>query len=86
MGIMWDDLNAKGEPYKYVEITRFAPLLPEYTEYSNTLINMARESLMKMVIDEAELANYDAFVEEWFNKGGRELADAMNEWYQSQKE
>ncbi len=86
MGIMWDDLNAKGEPYKYVEITRFAPLLPEYTEYSNTLINMARESLMKMVIDEAELANYDAFVEDWFNKGGRELADAMNEWYQSQKE
>ena len=85
MGIMWDDLNAKGGDYKYVEINRFAPLLPEYTQYSNTLINMARETLMKMVIDENELARYDDFVADWFAKGGRELADAMNAWYQTQK-
>lgn len=85
MGIMWDDLNAQGEAYKYVEINRFAPLLPEYVKYSNTLINMARETLMKMVIDANELARYDDFVADWFAKGGRELADAMNVWYQSQK-
>lgn len=85
MGIMWDDLNAKGSDYKYVEISRFAPLLPEYAKYSNTLINMTRENLMKMVIDDNEMAKYDEFVQEWFNKGGRELADAMNAWYQTKK-
>ena len=83
MGIMWDDLNAKGGDYKYVEITRFSPLLPEYTEYSNTLLAMARETLMKMVIDENEMAKYDDFVADWLAKGGRALADAMNAWYQT---
>lgn len=83
MGQMWDDLNAKGEPYKYVEINRYAPMLPEFTEYSAALTAMSRENLMKMVIDPDELAKYDDFVADWMDKGGRELADAMNEWYQS---
>ena len=83
MGIMWDDLNTKGGDYKYVEITRFSPLLPEYTEYSNTLLAMTRENLMKMVIDEKELAGYDSFIQDWFAKGGRPLADAMNAWFQT---
>lgn len=86
MGIMWDDLNTKGEAYKYVEITRFSPLLPEYTEYSNLLLSMARENLMKMVIDDNEMAKYDSFTEDWFNKGGRALADAMSTWYQAQNQ
>lgn len=83
MGEMWDDLNAKGEAYKYTEISRFSPLLPEYTEYSAALTAMSRENLMKMVIDTAELEKYDGFVADWFAKGGRELADAMNAWYQT---
>lgn len=86
MGMMWEDINAKGVDYKYIEIARFAPLLPEFSEYSNTLINMARETLMKMVTDDNELAKYDDFVADWFSKGGRELADAMNNWYQSRGE
>ncbi len=85
MGIMWDDLNNKGGEYKYVEITRFNPMLPEFTEYGNTLLVMARESLIKMIIDDSEMARYDDFVTDWFAKGGRALADAMNAWYQTQK-
>lgn len=83
MGEMWDDLNAKGGEYKYTEISRFSPMLPEYTEYSSALTAMSRENLMKMVIDNAELAKYDEYAANWFEKGGRELADAMNAWYQS---
>jgi putative aldouronate transport system substrate-binding protein len=86
MGMMWEDLNAKGGEFKYIEIARFAPLLPEFTQYSNTLINMARETLMKMIMDDNELAKYDDFVADWFSKGGRELADAMNAWYQTRNE
>lgn len=83
MGEMWDDLNTKGEPYKYVEISRFSPMLPEFTEYSAALTAMSRENLMKMVIDPSEMAKYDDFVTDWFAKGGRALADAMDAWYQT---
>ena len=36
-----------------------------------------------LVIDPDELAKYDDFVADWMAKGGRELADAINRWYQS---
>lgn len=85
MGQMWDDLNNKGDAYKYVEISRFSPMLSEFTEYSAALTAMSRENLMKMVIDPAEMAKYDTFVADWFAKGGRALADAMNAWYVSRK-
>ena len=83
MGQMWDDLNAKGSDYKYVDISHYMPLLPAFTEHSATLNNMSIETLMKMVISEDELAKYDAFVADWMSNGGQDIVDETNEWYQS---
>ncbi len=85
MGILWDNINRFREEYGYLEITRTAPLLPAYSENIGTLNSLSYEYLIKAILDENELANYDAFVETWMANGGAAWTEQLNDWYKTIK-
>ena len=84
-GEMWEDINDKCMKYGYLDPMTFSPLLPENAKYSKPLATLASEKLMKMVLDDKELAKYDDFVKEYKAKGGDELTKAYNEWFKNKK-
>lgn len=85
MGYLWDDINRFREDYGYLEVTRTAPLLPAYSENIGTLTSLSQEYLIKAILDENELANYDAFVQTWLDNGGAAWTKELNDWYQTIK-
>jgi putative aldouronate transport system substrate-binding protein len=82
-GEMWEDINSRNAKFGYLDPMTFSPLMEENTKYSRTLDALAREKLMKMVLDDSELAKFDDFVKEYKAKGADELTRAYNAWYQS---
>ena len=82
MGSQYDMLQEFLE-YAYGDIYRLTPILPEITEYGQPLQAFAVENMMRMVIDEGALSDFDNFVAEWKRRGGDELTQALNDWYSS---
>ena len=84
MGELWDDINAQCGEYSYVPIENYAPVMDSEVEaLKQSLSEWTEEKVIKMIIDEAELAKYDSYVEEWKKRGGDKLTEAYNEWYQN---
>ena len=83
MGYMYDNINAFVKEYGYIEWKNLAPIFDEQQKYGSTLDAMERDNLVKMIIDKNELNKFDEFVSQWLDAGGRELAAAFDEWYQS---
>ena len=81
MGELWDDINAKAGDNSYEYILNYSPTLPEIEELKQKLTEQTKEKIIKMIIDENELKNFDDFVAEWKSKGGDQLTEAYNEWY-----
>lgn len=84
MGELWDDINAKCGGYSYDPILNYAPTMDSETEaLKQSLSEWTKEKVIKMIIDPAELENFDSFVAEWKERGGDQLTLAYNEWYQN---
>ncbi|HJA31697.1 MAG TPA: extracellular solute-binding protein [Candidatus Eisenbergiella pullicola] len=84
MGELWDDINAKCGEYSYDPIMNYAPTMDSETEaLKQSLSEWTKEKVIKMIIDPAELENFDSFVAEWKERGGDQLTQAYNEWYQN---
>lgn len=84
MGELWDDINAKCGEYSYDPILNYAPTMDSETEaLKQSLSEWTKEKVIKMIIDPAELENFDSFVAEWKERGGDQLTLAYNEWYQN---
>ena len=62
----------------------YAPTMDSETEaLKQSLSEWTKEKVIKMIIDPAELENFDSFVAEWKERGGDQLTQAYNEWYQN---
>jgi putative aldouronate transport system substrate-binding protein len=85
MAMLWDDINAKSDGFMYTPVVNLAPVVEAEQKYGQPLRSFSHERLIKMLLDEKELAKFDEFVQEWKNKGGRELTEQYNAWYQSTK-
>lgn len=84
MGYLWDDINAKCGQYSYDPILNYAPAMDSETEsLKQSLSEWTKEKVIKMIIDEKELENFDNYVAEWKEKGGDRLTEAYNNWYQN---
>ena len=84
MGELWDDINEKCGQYSYDPVLNYAPTLDNEIEaVKQSLKEWTKEKVIKMIIDEKELENFDSYVAEWKEKGGDRLTEAYNEWYQN---
>jgi len=85
MGKMYDDINEKGLQHSYTPVMKRAPLLSSEENFGQQLQVLAKDNLIKMVIDKKELENYDSFVNQWKSQGGEELGKELNQWYEENK-
>lgn len=82
MGMMWDQVNETCQSYGYINPLAYCAITTDMEKYTNSITIFAQEKLMRMVLDANELADYDAFVQEYMDRGGAALMQAYNEWYQ----
>jgi len=83
MGELWDDINAKSEGYRYTPIINLAPVVETEQSSGQALRTYAHERLIKMMLEAGELEKFDEFVAEWKSKGGEQLTQEYDAWYQS---
>lgn len=84
MGELWDDINAKCGQYSYDPILNYAPAMDAEIEgVKQSLKEWTKEKVIKMIIDDGELENFDSYVAEWKQRGGDRLTEAYNDWYQN---
>lgn len=58
--------------------------LPSDSDYSGELETYRDETWLNMIQGKIEL-DWDAYVEEWYNRGGQILTEEANEWYEQNK-
>lgn len=58
--------------------------LPSDSDYSAELQTYRDETWLNMIQGKIEL-DWDAYVEEWYNRGGQILTEEANEWYEQNK-
>ncbi len=81
MGEMWDDVTAKNNSLSYSDIVNFAPMMPALEKHGSELDVLVKDRMIKMVLDDSELAKLDELVKEWGEKGGTAIVDEYNAWY-----
>ncbi|WP_282942710.1 hypothetical protein [Paenibacillus sp. RC67] len=59
-----------------------APSAPDKQSDLNTLRD---EEYVKLVMGKVPMDDFDRFVQEWLDKGGRQITKETNDWYKSQK-
>lgn len=83
MGEMWDDITTKNNELSYSDIVNFAPMMPSLEKFGSELDVLVKDRLLKMVLDDNELAKLDELVKEWGEKGGNAIVEEYNEWFKS---
>ena len=48
-----------------------------------TLDKLQLETYTKIITGEQDISAFDTFVEQWFNLGGQDITNEVNEWYSS---
>jgi hypothetical protein len=59
--------------------------LPSAAQYSSELQTFRDETWLKMIQGTMPLDSYDDFVTQWMNRGGAQLTEEANEWYDTVK-
>ncbi len=59
--------------------------LPSYDLYWDEIDKLQRETYIQIITGEKDVNAFDAFVEEWNERGGAQLTNEANEWYESVK-
>lgn len=63
----------------------FGPNTESMTLYMSTLEQLRDETIVKIITGEEPVEYFDTFVENWYNLGGQDIVDEMNEWYATTK-
>jgi len=56
---------------------------PTMVEKDATLTQLQDEAFTKIILGDADIDEFDTFVEDWEKLGGKEITQEVNEWYQS---
>jgi putative aldouronate transport system substrate-binding protein len=68
----WEDYRVKDQVDYF--------LIPEIGEYNAELEEFVSDQFLKMIVGEIEIdGGFEEFVEQFYDRGGRELTDALNE-------
>ena len=79
---IYDGLN-QYEALAVSNPTDLCPTLPVVAENKAALETMVNDYVLQVIVGVRDVADHDAFVEEWRAAGGQASADAYNEWYQN---
>lgn len=90
--IRLDSLGLEFKLYENVEKVAEHAMLSEYhgppTEamglYTGRLKSLEDEVFTKIIAGESSIDEFDEFVKRWYEEGGQELTDDVNEWYKAQ--
>lgn len=63
----------------------YGPQTPTQTERESTLKKLQDETVIQIITGEKSVDEWDSFVENWYNLGGKDITKEMNEWWISQK-
>jgi len=66
----------------YGDYAAGAPYLEGYTDNLGTLKQLRKDYAIKAIV-EGNLDGYEDFMAQWYAAGGKEAAEALNEWYSS---
>lgn len=61
----------------------FAPPSEAEGKYAQVLDEYSSDEFIKFIVDAKKLEKYNDFIKKWESKGGTELENAYNEWYQN---
>jgi putative aldouronate transport system substrate-binding protein len=53
----------------------------DYEDYAPSRAALFREKVAKMILSELPMSEWDAYVEEWYTKGGTEVQKRVTNWY-----
>lgn len=79
---IYDGLN-QYEALAVSNPTDLCPTLPVVAENKAALETMVNDYVLQVIVGVRDIADHDAFVEEWYAAGGQASTDAYNEWYQN---
>ncbi|MCL5998125.1 MAG: extracellular solute-binding protein [Chloroflexi bacterium] len=54
---------------------------PNLQKYQADLTKLWQERFIKIVVGDLPLTDFDSFVAEFYNRGGQQVTDEVNEWY-----
>ena len=63
------------------EATHLAPPIPAFDDNLTLLEEVVYENAVKFIMGARSLDEFDQYVKEFNNKGGKKAIDVMNEWY-----
>jgi putative aldouronate transport system substrate-binding protein len=52
-----------------------------FEDYNPSVAALFREKVAKMILGELPMSEWDAYVEEWYTKGGAEVQKRVTAWY-----
>jgi len=61
-------------------------LAPTAVEKQADLNKLRNEVFVQIVMGKLPLEEFDRFVEQWLDMGGRQITEEVNEWYKSQQQ
>lgn len=88
MAEAFDYMNARIGEYEMVPYyTSYAASLPEVQEYQSTLNQMVTDAMLKAIVtgEDAQTA-IDNIIKDWDSQGGAELEEAMQKFYDENKD
>ena len=88
MAEAFDYMNSRIGEYEMVPYyTSYAASLPEVQEYQSTLNQMVTDAMLKAIVtgEDAQTA-IDNIIKDWDSQGGAELEEAMQKFYDENKD
>lgn len=70
----------------YYDPTSFMPPDAEFIQLSPTLNTFVYDTVLQMIVGTRSIDEWDAFVEEYYSAGGKELETLLNQWWDANKE
>jgi putative aldouronate transport system substrate-binding protein len=77
----WYALNEDADEVGVYDPLAFAPALEVTSQYKQPLGNKLLDDLVKMIVQDKSSTNYQNFLDQWNNNGGKVSHDEVNEWY-----
>lgn len=82
-GLIYDGLNQHADQFAVDNPTDLCPTLEAVAENKASLQTLVHDYVLQVIVGVKDVADHDAFVQEWLNAGGEASKAALNEWYQN---
>ncbi len=84
LGEAFETLNNKYDQYAVKPALAYMPTLPAEGKYIQSLNSFVWDTYTQFIMGVKPMKEYDSFLDQWENQGGKEITKERNEWYQEQ--